>query len=188
MQGSAGVGGCVRFMSPGKREQSYKEDSLEASFFVFVLTMCVEHKANGTVDWTYYFQFLLNICSRVKNTVWIQNQNRTKIHIKEGKLVPSFAMSFSPSLISEVSWGLRVYIFPSWTHIFKGICHIKICSALSCHLPQYCALFPKCRNSWELILWIDYNILWVAIRAMVLNLLYWTSYQLLEETTLFLSL
>ena len=50
MQGSAGVGGCVRFMSPGKREQSYKEDSLEASFFVFVLTMCVEHKANGTVD------------------------------------------------------------------------------------------------------------------------------------------
>lgn len=61
-----------------EREQSDKRDSLETSFSVFVLTMHVEHKASDTFDKTYYFQVLLNICSWVKSTIWIQNQTKTK--------------------------------------------------------------------------------------------------------------
>ena len=92
-----------------EREQSDKGDSLETSFSVFILTMRVEHKASDTFDKTYYFQVLLNICSRVKSTIWIQHQTKQQSAL--------FAGSFPPLLISKFSCSLGVY---SW-YFYHGL-------------------------------------------------------------------
>lgn len=119
---SLGVGGCSFHVT--WREQSQREESLEA----FVCFVCVEHKAWNTLGWTHYSRFILNICSPVKNIVWIQNQNRN----------PHY---FILQLISEVCCNLRSYnkYFCSRLIFSKELVTSK---SLCTKLPLVTVLFP----------------------------------------------
>lgn len=102
------------------RKQSQREDSLEAFFCLFVLTMCVEHEASDALGWTYYFQFLLNICSPVKNIVWIQKQNKAKQKSLLRWRILFFCKVLSP-LKSPIISGLTVSISILDSHFQRNL-------------------------------------------------------------------
>ena len=106
-----------------EREQSDKGDSLETSVSVFILTMRVEHKASDTFDKTYYFQVLLNICSWVKSTIWIQHQTKQQSALRKGILYLLLQGPFPPywSLNSPVVLGFTVGISIMDSHLQRNL-------------------------------------------------------------------
>ena len=87
--------------------------------------MHVEHKASDTFDKTYYFQVLLNICSWVKSTIWIQNQTKTKQQsaLRKGILYLLLQGPFLPywSLNSPVVSGFTVGISIMDSHLQRNL-------------------------------------------------------------------
>ena len=122
MQGSAGVGDCVRFMSPGKRV--VRQGRLSGDLF---FCLCFDYACWTQSKWHLWWNLLFPgptehlLLSKEHYLDPKPNQNKTTIRIKEGNLVPSFAGSFPPLLISQFSCSLGVY---SW-YFYHGLTSSK---------------------------------------------------------------
>lgn len=124
------------------REQSQRQDFLEASF-LFVLTMCFQLKARDTLGWTSYFQFLLNICSPVKNTVWIPNRSK----VKEKSTLRRRILNFLLQCPFPPYWSLKSLVISGLTLMF---------SILESHLQRNLSF----QNLPWLYTWNQYNVVY----------------------------
>lgn len=134
-----GVGGCVLSCH---LERAVTKGRLSGGLFWFVLTVCVEHQASDTLAWTYYPRFLLNICSRIENTVWIKIKTKPDKNPREGEeSCTSSCKILSPfywSLESPVISGLTVSISILESPFQRNLLCVK--------LPLTAVLGPYLRN------------------------------------------
>lgn len=143
-----GPGWCGRLCSfhVTWRKQSQREDS--GGCFLLI---CFDYVCWKQSKWHPWLNFLFPVPTErllSSKEYWLDpksNQNKTNIHSKVQNLVLSFAKSF-PLWRLLSSQGSQ-WVLPLRNLIFKGICHFRMCSALSCHWLQYCALFQQRGNS-----------------------------------------
>lgn len=124
MQGSAGVGDCSFHVT--WKESSQTRETLWRPLLLSLFWLCMLNTKQVTpLIKLNYFQVLLNICSWVKSTIWVQNQTKTKQQssLRKGILYPLLQGLFPTywSLNSPVVSGFTVGISIMDSHLQRNL-------------------------------------------------------------------